>query len=251
MIDVLIIDDEPGARQHLKYLLHTHCPTVRIKGLADGFRTGIDFLKTTKVQLLFLDINLKDGTGFDLLDEFQSPDFKVIFTTAYDNFAIRAFQYHAIHYLLKPIIPEALIQSVQYFNRTAKDFQTTAQQLSALLRNVKAKEFKTITLSTQEGLFVLPLEDIIRLESEGNYTTFFSLNGDSIVVARTIKAYAELLPETLFFRIHRSHIINIRHIKGIMKGQGGYLLSSDNQHLPIARRKKEVLIKRIKENSLE
>ena len=250
MIRTLIIDDEPMAYRTLKSLLDIYCPEVNVIGKAEDLATGIGLIQRVNPEVVFLDIHLKGHSGFDLLDQISKPDFHVIFTTAHDEFALKAFRYHAIDYLLKPIIPQELIRAVEKVQRTTPQIQKISQQISGLLDNIKKQSFQSLTLSTHEGLHILPLDHIIRLESSGNYTSFFTTSQEKVVIAKGIKEYDDLLPSPPFFRIHQSHIVNLRQIKKLMKGDGGYVLSSDNARLPLARRKKDHLIEYLKTHSL-
>lgn len=249
MINALIIDDEFSARQNLKNLLSLFCPQVKIIGEADGVQDGIRSLNKRTLDLVFLDIYMNDGSGFDLLDAFPEPPFDIVFTTAYDQFALKAFDYHAINYLLKPINPEKLVSTIDRLQSALGQSKGTSQ-FSNLVEDIRTKQFDKITLSTKEGLFVIPLNDIICLESSGGYTTFHRVNGERITIAKTIKEYEEILPRTDFFRIHRSYIVALKYIKGIMAEEGGYLLTINNTKLPIARRKREDLIGLLKKDSL-
>lgn len=250
MIRTLIIDDEPMAYRTLKNLLSLYCPEVSIVGKAEDLATGIEQIQKESAELVFLDIHLKDGSGFDLLDQLSKWDFQIIFTTAYDEFALKAFKYNAIDYLLKPIAPQELKKAVGRVQQNVLPMQKITQQLSSLLGNIKKRTFESLLLSTQEGLYILPLNKIIRLESSGNYTSFFTTEKEKIVIAKGIKEYDNLLPSPPFFRIHQSHIINLRQIKKLMKEDGGYVVSSDNAKLPIARRKKDHLLKQLKMYSI-
>ncbi|MEL6626456.1 MAG: LytTR family DNA-binding domain-containing protein [Bacteroidota bacterium] len=250
MKNAIIIDDEFGARNTLSGLLQLNCPEINLMGEADSVPSGIHLLEKVKPDLLFLDIRIHDQTGFDLLAHFPQPTFQIIFTTAYDQFALQAFRYHAVAYLVKPILPSELIAAVDQVKTSAHSLEHSLQALHHFLNDLQAKRFDRITLSTNEGLWVLSLDDIIRLESDGNYTIFHTLHQDKILIAKTIKEYEKILPADTFIRIHRSHIININCIKAILKEEGGYLLSTDNARLPIARRKRELLLEFLKKNSL-
>ncbi|MEM9917410.1 MAG: LytTR family DNA-binding domain-containing protein [Bacteroidota bacterium] len=246
MLKVLIIDDEFTARQALKNLLNMFCPQVKVVGEADGVQEGISLLQNTKADIAFLDIKMNDGSGFDLLDAFPAPDVQIIFTTAYDQFALKAFEYHAANYLLKPIMPKKLQAIIDRLN-TSIDKSSDPK---GLISDFKNRTLEKLTLSTNEGYYILPIQKIVRLESSSSYTTFHTLDGEQIIIAKTIKEYEDLLPPEFFFRIHRSHIVNLQHVKCILKEEGGYLLTSDKARLPIARRKKDRLIKYFKNNSL-
>ncbi|MEO1516863.1 MAG: LytTR family DNA-binding domain-containing protein [Bacteroidota bacterium] len=250
MIKALIIDDEATARQAVRNLLKLFCPQVEVVGEAEGVQQGMALLKSTESDVAFLDIKMTDGSGFDLLDALPSLNTNIVFTTAYDQFALKAFDYHAMNYLLKPIAPAKLQAVIDKLSESSDRTQHSLQHFAELITDFQNQKLEKITLSTSEGYFILPLDQIIRLESSGSYTTFHSLRGEQIVIAKTIKEYEDLLPPNLFYRIHRSHIVHLHHVKGIMKEEGGYLLTVDDARLPISRRKKDKLIQYFKDNSL-
>lgn len=239
----IIIDDEPDARQSLQFLLTKHCPEIDIIDTAEGVSCGLQMIEKVKPQVVFLDIKMQDGTGFELLDQCPNPSFQVIFTTAHDDFALKAFRYHAIDYLLKPIDPKELYQTIHLVHKRIHQQAFQQQQLFDLLENSKASRFDKLTLSTSEGLVFLKVEDIIYLQSEGNYTFFVTQQGEKIMVSKTIKNYEEILPSEKFHRIHQSYLLNLSYLKKFLKEEGGMLLLTNGEKLPVSRRKKEGLLK--------
>ena len=233
----LIIDDEASARSTLRELLTQKCPTIKIIGEANGVAKGIAAITSLRPEVVFLDVRMKDGTGFDLLEEFLAPDFEIIMTTAYEEFALKAFVYNAIHYLLKPIDPQVLVKAVERLKQ--KKNANSSEQISSLLENFRTKEIKRITLSTEAGYNFVQLENIIRLEAFQGYTTFYLKGGDKVVVSNTIKTYEDILSRDMFFRVDRSHIVNCQHVKKILREDGGYAVMSDGSKVPIARRRKD------------
>ncbi len=238
MFRVLLIDDETEARRNLRQLLKQSCPSVEIVGEADGVQTGIELIREFNPQGVFLDIQMQDGTGFDLLGEFPEPSFHVVFVTAYDQYAIRAFEFNAIDYLLKPIEISRLTHAVEKMEELDNSGQYF-QQINMLLSGMRNQRLETIILLTQEGQHYIKLEDIIRLEADKNYTTFFCYNRKSIVVSETIKKYEEILPTDLFFRSHQSHIVQRKFVKSFLKESGGFIEMTDGAQVPVARRKKD------------
>lgn len=234
---IAIIDDEADARQALRSLLEL-CPGVEICGEADSAASGFEMLKKAQPHAVLLDISMGDASGFDLLDKFPKVPFRVIFTTAHDEFALRAFRYNALDYLLKPIDPRELMRAIERIeiDRQMGEFNLKIQQL---LDNMKRRELDKIAISSQEGLVFLRLDHLIRLESEGNYTTFFMANKEKYVASKPIKEYEEMLPADVFFRTHQSHIVQMAFIKKILKEDGGYAEMEDGSKIPIARRRKE------------
>lgn len=246
---VLLIDDEPKARIILRELLSNNCPQVTVVGDAEGVESGLLLIEATRPDLVFLDIRMKDGTGFDLLDQLNKQDFQLIFTTAYDSFALKAFEYNAIDYLLKPIDPEKLVKAVNKI-KTEEEKTTSTDQINELLKNIQTKTFERISLSTAEGLRYFKIKHITRLEASNNYTTFFTSKGDKVMVSKTIGGYEKILPNDLFFRVHQSHIVNFSFVEQFLKEDGGYALMEDGSKIPVSRRKKDGFIKGLEDLSL-
>ena len=242
---IAIIDDEPDAREALQILLKSYCPDIEICGEADSVESGYKLIRQTKPHCILLDISMEDGNGFDLLDKFPQPSFQVIFTTAFDEFALKAFRYHALDYLLKPINAVELAQTIDRVKITPPDDYST--RVGNLLESARTRQLNKITLSSQEGILFLNLDQIVHLESEGSYTTFYLLNKDHHVVSRPMKEFETLLPEDEFFKIHQSHIINLSFVKKILKEDGGYVLMEDGFKAPIARRRKDEFLEKMRQ----
>ncbi len=234
---IAIIDDEYDARESLRMLITSLCPDVEICGEADSVAEGYAMIRQTNPEGVLLDISLEDGTGFDLLDKFPQTTFQVIFTTAHDEFALKAFRYHALDYLLKPINPVDLAQSIDRVkNKPPEDFST---RISNLLESTRTGELRKLTLTSQEGMIFLRLDQIAHLESEGSYTTFYLLNQERHVVSRPLKEFEDILPTNEFFKLHQSHLVNLSLVKKVLREEGGYALMENGCKVPIARRRKE------------
>jgi two-component system LytT family response regulator len=234
MLRTLIIDDEPPVRETLRNLLHKTCPQVNLVGEANSVASGITAIREKAPDLLLLDIKMNDGTGFDLLEHFENIPFKIIFVTAHEEFALRAFSFSAIDYLLKPINPEKLAEAViraEVITRQAFNIQ-----LDALRDNMEnpGNQNKKIILKNQESIFLLNTNDIIHCRSEGSYTVFETSDNQNILVSRNLKEYDDLLAGSGFLRVHRSHLINLRHIKRFDKQEGGYVVMSNNHQIPVS-----------------
>lgn len=236
MLKAIIIDDETPSAKSLHTLLSKYCPQVEVMGIAEGVCTGIELIGSVRPDVVFLDIQMKDGTGFDLLERLPDIKFKLIFTTSYDQYAVKAFRYSAMDYLLKPINPEELILSVARLSEQIR-ISEIEQQVKVLLQN--RNSFDRVALPTSEGIRFVKTNDILRCESDGNYTLIFLLSGEKILIPKTLKVYAEILPDDMFYRVHKSHLINIEHIKQYVNADGGYIVMSDNSKVDIAHRKRD------------
>lgn len=243
MIKAVIIDDEKASREALHGLLKRYCKNVEVIGQADGYQSGIQLLKSNKPDVVFLDIQMPDGTGFKLLEDIEDIDFEVIFSTAFDQYAIKAIKYSALDYLLKPVNPEDLINSIEKLEEKLKRGKDNAN-IRFLIDSIKTKnnEPKKIVLSTFKEMHIVEIDTIIRCESEDYYTKFFLIDGKSIMVSRTLKENEEMLTEYNFLRTHKSHLINLRYVKSFLKMDGGSILMTDGTRIPVSRRKRELVM---------
>lgn len=233
----LIIDDEIKSRNTLNNFLVKYCPDIKVIGQADGVKTALEQINELKPELIFLDIEMGDGTGFDLLERLEDKSLKVIFVTAYNEYAIQAFRFSAVDYLLKPINPEELIAAVRKLHNETGEKE---EQYHTLLSN--HKKIRKIALPTQEGIEFVSIEKIIRCEADNNYTRFHILGGKTMLVSKTLKEFQELLESQGFFRVHQSHLIHLNYVQKYMKGSGGVAVMEDGSHVDVARRKKEAFL---------
>lgn len=240
MIRAIIVDDEPKNRKVLRSLLTQFCPGVVVENEAASADEATGMILQQKPDILFLDIEMPYGNGFDLLDRLMPVDFEIIFITAFDEYTLKAFKYSALDYLLKPVNIEELQAAVEKASKKIH-LKTINQQLSNLLQNIRHEESSTSKLAvpSQDGFFFISLQDIIRIEARGNYTSIFGSDGQKHVSSRTIKQYEEMLPRRQFFRIHNSHIINLAFIKRYHRGRGGQVEMSDGALLEVATRRKD------------
>jgi len=238
MISIAVIDDESKARETIIRILSLGKTEIRIAGEAGSVASGFDLINREHPDLVLLDINLTDGTGFDLLKKFEKITFMVIFITAHEEYAIKAFKFSAIDYILKPITAGDLLHAVDKANES-KSKQDTEVKLTALLSNLE--KIRKIVLRTAESIHIIQVKNIIRCEADVNYTTFYLDNSEKLLVSKTLKDYADLLEHSGFFRTHQSHLVNLDHVVRYDKTEGGHLVMADGSIVPVSSRKKEEL----------
>src|SRR5882724_5652311 len=221
MLRSVIIDDEPKNVRILRNMLEEFCPLVNIAAEAGDANKGIEAILQAKPDLVFLDIEMPYGSAFDMLDKLYPVNFEIIFVTAFNSYMLKAFRYSALDYLLKPVSIEELKLAV---NKAASkvNIKTLNLQLHNLLENLRKSQTipAKLAIPSQDGLEFLPVEDILRCEAQGGYTFFYTRSGDKVISVRNIKEYEELLPDSIFFRIHNSHLINLNFVKKYHKGRG-------------------------------
>ncbi|MFY7814740.1 MAG: LytR/AlgR family response regulator transcription factor [Chryseobacterium taeanense] len=246
MINSVIIDDDTNLREGMKAMLNMYAPEIIISGEAESVKTGIALIEKLNPDIVFLDILMHDGTGFDILErlnqKFGKVSAHIIFITAHEKFAIKAFRFSALDFLLKPVDPDEL-KNVIVKIKTIQNQNTNYKHIELLLDNIskQTENFKKIALSTSEGTHLFEIKDIIRCESEDNYTRFYIKNHKTVIISKTLKEYEELLAEHDFERIHQSHLINLNELKSYIKKDGGFVIMSDSSQLPVSQRKKERL----------
>lgn len=243
MLNAIIVEDEKRSRETLSGLLKLYCKNVNIIAEADGMQTGIEVIEKYKPDVLFLDVQMPDGSGFRLLESLKEIDFDIVFTTAYDQFAIKAIKFSAIDYLLKPIYPDDLIAAVKKAEQR-QDVRNSRKNVEVLLENMKKPESEPprIVLSTSEKINVVEVKDIIRCESDNYYTLYCFTNGTKLLVSKTLKENEELLKGFNFIRPHKSHLINTMYIKSFNRHEGGFIQMTDGSLVPVSRRKKEKIM---------
>lgn len=242
MLRTLIIDDEAHMRDSLRRLLQKLSPEVMVVGDADSVADALKAINEIHPDLVLLDIQMGDGTGFDLLNSMPAIDFKIIFITAFDHYAVQAFRFSAVDYLLKPINPEMLVQAVERARQLIESHHKL--QMQALHENLKNidHQHKKIILKTTENIFLLELRDIICCESDNNYTLVHSSDNSRILVSKTLKDYDELLSGCGFYRVHKSFLINLAHIRRFEKQDGGYIVLTNDLKIPVASRKRDEML---------
>lgn len=241
----IVVEDNSLALEMLVNDISTHHKEIEIIGTAKSVIEAAKLLQSKKPDILFLDIMLGDGTGFDLLEIIPNLTSKVIFVTASDAHAVRAFKFAAIDYILKPYSIEDLNDSIQ---KAKKQIEPQKEQLSVLKQAVNnpKSNLNKISLYTQNKIIVVNIEDIIRCKSDNNYTTFYFKDNSKILVSKTLKYYADMLIEVGFIRVHQSHLINKQQIKEFIKSDGGYIILNNNTNIPVSVRKKAEVIDYLK-----
>lgn len=236
----VIIDDEAKARRILAALLNDSCEEIMIADTAEDVLSGIKAINKHNPDIVFLDIEMPGYTGFQLLEFFDNPTFKVIFTTAYSEYAIQAFQVSAIDYLLKPIQIDQLKNAVEKVKRVTEN--NNLEKLLALKENLAAHAIQKIALPTAHGLTFIEIKSILYLEADGAYTNVFLAEGSKLLISKKIKDFEAMLkPENNFFRTHRSYIVNLAQIKSYVKQDGGHIVMENNAHIHLSRERKEFI----------
>jgi two-component system, LytTR family, response regulator len=240
MIKCILVDDEKNALEMMEWLLKTYCPQVEIAAMCSSAQQGIEAINKHKPDVVFLDIEMPKMNGFDMLEQFEKLFFDVVFCTAYDQFAIKAFKYSALNYLLKPVDPDDLKSTIQRIEE--RRTVPTREQFEILLQNMQQPAKSTpqrIALTSGDGLIFVPTSDIIYCEAESNYTSVVLTGGKKILVSKVLKEVDEALSGPDFYRVHSSFLININHIKKFVRGDGGYIIMDNDAIVSISRTRKQ------------
>ena len=245
MITAILIDDEKHCNQTLEIEIGRHCPDVKILGSYTSGKEGLAAIKSLQPNLVFLDIEMPWMNGFELLQKIEHLNFDVIFITAYDNYAIKAFRFSAIDYLLKPIQHQLLVSAIEKV-KLKNNHNLPYEQLETLLHNMKNNtENNRVVFSTSEGLEIVEIKDIVRCQSDNNYTYIYLSSGEHIFLSKTLKEVEQMIQSSTFIRVHQSHLVNINFIKRFVKGDGGYLLLKDDKQVSVSKSRREQLMHRI------
>lgn len=251
MLNALIIDDELHCRENLSMLVEDFCPEVKVIGAADGASEAREFLKSEKVDMIFLDIMMPRVDGFEFLSSLEEKDFAIIFTTAHSEFALKAIKSGALDYLQKPIDLEELQQAVERARSYSSDDSKT-QELIQVVRGVLSEmglkegdSTSEIAIPTRDGLEFVKHKNIIRLEGSESYTTIYLLDGRKFLSSKTIKVFESNLPDKHFIRVHRSHVINLNYLKSFKRTGGNQVVLQNGDQIPVARRKLSAFLKRV------
>lgn len=240
MLRAIVVDDIEAIRKDHIALLKTHCPNVAVIGQADSVESGIAIIKQLAPDLVFLDVEMPDGNGFDLLQKLKPFNFKVIFITGYEDFAIRAFRFSAIDYLLKPVKAQDLLEAVQKAEQSLEN-EFLELKLNNLFSNLeRPKNLQKLVLKTADKIYSVNIQDVVHCESDKNYTTFHFINAPQLIVSTNLKEYDMLLSPHNFFRTHKSHLINMAYFDHFIKTEGGNKIIMKNKAaIPLSVRKKD------------
>lgn len=239
----VIIDDEQDAVDFISSIITEYCPGLEVKGKANNVKTGIETIKDIKPDLVFLDVEMPNGTGFDLLTHFPDKTFDVIFITAFNHYAIKAIKFSAVDYILKPININEFIESVEkVINKRKNNPLAGKENIEALLENIRTTHPTRLVIPTSDGREYLNPQDIIRIEADRSYSWFFLTGKRKILVSKHLKEFQDLLSDRNFFRPHNSHLINLDYVKKYVRLDGGYIEMSDGSQVPVARNRKDLFI---------
>lgn len=246
MLKAVLVEDELHCANRIEKLMEKHKSAISLVKICSSVEEGKAAIDAIQPNVVFLDIELRDKTGFDLLRLFSEINFEVIFTTAFNNFAIKAFKHAALDYLMKPVLEEDFDKSMEKLMK--KDaLVERSKNFDLLLNNLNEKSsgLKKIAVPTLAGYEFVEISEIVRLESNGNYTSFKLLSDKPIMASKTLKVFEDMLSETIFFRIHKSHLINLNHIEKYVKGKGGYVIMADKSTIEVAVRRKDAFMKKL------
>lgn len=246
MITATIVDDEPFCCESLATLLERYCPAVKVLDICYSASAAINSIQQHPPQILFLDIEMPHLNGFELLEKLPEINFQLIFTTSFDQYAIKAIQFSALDYLLKPIEREALQKAVQKVVQGMHN--PLPQQIEILLHKLSHPTIPVnkIAIPTMEGLQMIFVETVISCTSDSNYTILHLKNKQKITASRTLKEIEEMLEDYSFARVHHSYLVNLNEVEKYIKGEGGYLIMSDGSSVDVSRSRKEMLLKKLK-----
>ncbi len=249
MIKAIIVDDEVNCCEILATLLEKYCPQVKVVDICYSGETAVSAIIEMNPDIVFLDIEMPQMNGFELLEKLQMINFKLIFTTGYDQYAIKAIRFSALDYLLKPIDREELQIAIK---KAIHSLETpTKQQFDVLLHKIHnpGNGGQKIALPTMEGLQLIAIDNIISCASDRNYTTLYLKQKQKMVISRPLKEIEELLEDHSFLRVHNSYLVNLKEIEKYIRGEGGYLIMSDGSTVDISRSKKELLVSKLQEGN--
>lgn len=243
MIKTIIIDDEHHGRRSLERALTQYCPEVQLIAICESPEAGLKAIQELKPDLVFLDIQMPLMSGFDVLQQLRVINFKVIFVTSYDHYAIKAIKFSALDYLLKPLDVDDLVHAVRrareqiFKGNNPYDYQSVLNNI-----NFKSGKIKKLAIPTAEGIDFFKIADIIYCGADGSYTVLHCINKQKQLISKNLKDFENLLSNSGFYRVHKSSLINLKHVKKYIRGEGGYVILTDDHHISISRRRKEAFL---------
>jgi two-component system LytT family response regulator len=248
MLEAIIVDDEIDCCETIAEHLKTYCPEVEVSGIYHNGAEALQAIHQRQPDLVFLDVEMPKMNGFEMLEQLPQVNFDIIFTTSYDQYALKAIRFSAIDYLLKPVDRNELQKAVQKIVHRSQ--RTISKQVEILMQRIHqpAKSITKIALPTMEGLQMIPVDSIIRCEADGNYTVLMLKNKQKIIVSTVLKDIEEILEDYSFARVHRSYLVNLNEVEKYVKGEGGYLMMSDGSSVDVSRNKKDLLLKKLVPN---
>ncbi len=243
MMKIVLIEDNPAARRNFLDLLDHYCSDIQFVGEAENVAKGIELIQNRQPDLVFLDIEMPDGTGFDVLQNLPEINFQVIFASSHEKYALKAIKFSALDYILKPIDPEELVQAIEKA-KSEVTYHKTSKKVQTLIHNINDQQqnLTRLVLKDKYGIQIVAVRDIIHLEANGSYTKFFIYEQGTLMVSKGLKEYENILSSTQFFRCHQSHLINLDYLLRYDKRDGDYLVLKDKSKVPLATRKKEKLL---------
>jgi two-component system LytT family response regulator len=242
MLKVVIVDDEPDAVKFIQGIVSEYCPNLEVAGTANSAREGVSVISQSLPDLVFLDVEMPHGSGFDLLSAFPEKKFDVIFITAYNHYAIQAIKFSAVDYILKPVNISELIEAVSKVEQKRSSQEYRNLNYDNLLENLRTPRPSKLAIPTNEGIEYLNTSEIIRVEADRSYSWFFLTDKRKYLVSRNLKEYQELLQDLDFFRPHNSHLINMVYVKKFIRHEGGYIEMADGSNVPISRGKRDLFL---------
>lgn len=242
-LKTVIVDDEQDAVEFINSLVGEYCPTLEVVGKANNVIQGVTVIKDSDPDLVFLDVEMPNGTGFDLLEQFPEKNFDVVFITAFNHYAIKAIKFSAVDYILKPININEFIDAVNKAVKKRSERRTQGNEsLKILMENIRSSHPSRLAIPTADGMEYLNPKDIIRIEADRSYSWFF-LSGDrKILVSKHLKEFQELLGDRYFFRPHNSHLINLKYVRKYIRKEGGYIEMTGGAAIPVSRNRKDIFL---------
>ncbi|HSH64846.1 MAG TPA: LytTR family DNA-binding domain-containing protein [Bacteroidia bacterium] len=243
----IIIDDEKKGREILKSLIETYCEEVEIIAQAANAQQGYELILEHKPDVIFLDVEMPNGDGFSLLERFNEITFQIVFTTAFDDYAIKAIKFHALDYLLKPIDIDELRLAIENVRKELQSGKINENKYNGIIKSRKLENSGKLALPIKDGIIYLSVSEIVRVESDGAYSIFYTDHGKKHLSSKNLGEYEEILLGLGFYRIHRSHIVNVKKVKKFIRNEGTFVEMEDGSMVEIARRKKDEFLQMMNE----